>query len=150
LDFRNTDKEYFEYLSFCSPMMEHCSYDKAYRRIWTREVMEYGGVYNEIDVALVPLRDTKFNRMKSELKIIEAGTMCKAVICSKVTPYKEHIEDGENGLLATNWYDEIKYMIKEPEHRKDMADCLSETIKEKFNPEKIQKERMDLYKSLVA
>ena len=84
---RRLDPEYYSYLVECTPAMEHVSYDKPYRRIWTKSVQTYGQVYNEIDVALVPLRDTLFNSCKSELKIIEAGTMGKAVICSCVTPY---------------------------------------------------------------
>ena len=146
---KRMDSEYYSYLVEMTPAMEHISYDKPYRRIWTKSVQTYGQVYNEIDVALVPLRDTLFNNCKSELKIIEAGTMGKAVIASCVTPYQQHIADGNNGMLATNWYDEIKYMIREPEHRKDMAAQLSEDIKKTFNSERIQTERAQLYKRLV-
>ena len=146
---RRLDKEYQDYLAQMTQAMEHYGFDKPYRRIWTRDVYNYAQGYNEMDVCLIPLRDSKFNRCKSELKIIEAGTMGKSVIVSNVTPYKEYIEDGENGLFATNWYDEIKYMLNEPEHRKDMADYLSETIKEHFNPIKVAQERGQLYRKII-
>jgi superfamily II DNA or RNA helicase len=63
--------------------------------------------------------------------------------------YKEYIIDGENGLIATDWYTEIKYMIENPEHRKEMAEALTETIAKAFDPKKIQDDRYELYKKLV-
>lgn len=146
---KRLSKDYQDYLNLMTPTMEHLSYDQPYRRIWSKDVKTYGQVYNELDVCLVPLRDTKFNKCKSELKIIEAGVMGKSVIVSDVTPYKEYIKDGENGLIATDWYTEIKYMIENPEHRKEMAEALTQTIVKHFNPLVIGNKRGDLYRQLA-
>ena len=149
----NYDKAYREYLDEYTPTMEHVSYDKPYRRIWSRPVENYGGVYNEIDVALVPLRNTKFNRCKSELKLVEAGTMGKAVIVSDVYPYNEVIEHGVNGLLVkspNDWFMHIRKLTLDKEYRLELAKNLEETIKDKFDAVKIQSQRGMIYKKLVA
>jgi hypothetical protein len=48
---------------------------------------DYAHCYNNIDVALAPLQDSRFNSCKSILKVIEAGFKKKAIICSDVEPY---------------------------------------------------------------
>jgi 2-polyprenyl-3-methyl-5-hydroxy-6-metoxy-1,4-benzoquinol methylase len=66
-----------------------CPYDRY------REVM------GKSDIALLPLADTEFNRMKSDLKFIEAAAHGVAVLASP-TVYSSTIKDGENGMLFTN------------------------------------------------
>lgn len=63
--------------------------DEAYHRVWCRDVDSYAELYNQIDVLLVPLLENDFNVCKSELKLIEASVMGKAVIASEASPYKE-------------------------------------------------------------
>jgi glycosyltransferase involved in cell wall biosynthesis len=50
-------------------------------------VDQYMNFYNEADACLVPLVDSKFNSMKSNLKVLEAATKNAPVICSNVNPY---------------------------------------------------------------
>lgn len=154
-DFRYSDSTYIEYMFNFTPTSEHISIDKPYRRLWAKDVQHYGELYNEIDVALVPLRDDKFNGCKSELKIVEAGWMGKAVIVSNVLPYSAYIKDGVNGMLVDpsrnniDWYLAIKRLTKEPERRADMGAALQETIKTHFDMDKHNQTRADLYKSLI-
>ena len=134
-NFRYSDSTYMEYLYTYTPQMEHISYDKPFRRLWAKDVFNYATLYNEIDVALVPLISNEFNRCKSELKIVEAGHFGKAVIISDTEPYKGWIEHGKNGLVAKgsiDWYVNMKKLIKEPELRKDLSLALKETIDEYF------------------
>lgn len=153
--FRNYDTTYYNYLKQCTPSMEHISFDKEYRRLWGKDIEHYGDLYNQIDVALVPLKDNVFNNCKSELKIVEAGWMKKAVICSNVTPYKEFIKHGVNGLLVSpsrndiDWMVNIRKLTLNPSMVEDMAEALHETIKEKFDIDVHNKTRAELYKSLI-
>lgn len=59
-------------------------------------------VYNQIlhssDIALLPLLDNRFNRMKSDLKFIECASHGVAVLASP-TVYKETIKPGMTGLV---------------------------------------------------
>ena len=155
-DYKICDIDYVEYLRQYTQIGEHISYDKPYRRLWGKEINNYGELYNEIDVALVPLRDNDFNRCKSELKIVEAGYMGKAVIVSDVTPYSEWIKDGVNGIKINpnrnniDWYVAMRKLAKEPNMRKDMAAALSQTIAEHFNIDTHNLKRAEIYKKLTA
>lgn len=154
-EFKHYDATYKNYLFTQTSTMEHITYDKSYRRLWARDVSGYGELYNEIDVALVPLVPNGFNKCKSELKIVEAGTMGKAVIVSDTEPYKKWIINGVNGIKVSpsrnniDWYIAMRNLIKEPSRIKDLADGLKETIREHFDIDKHNKTRADLYKSLV-
>jgi glycosyltransferase involved in cell wall biosynthesis len=154
-EFKNYDTTYASYLFAFTPTMEHISYDKSYRRLYSKDVFTYGELYNEIDVALVPLISNEFNRCKSELKLVEAGTMGKAVIVSDTEPYTSWIKHGVNGLKVKesrnniDWYLNIKKLIKEPNLRNDLAAGLKETIEEYFDMDTHNECRAELYKSLI-
>lgn len=154
-DFRYSDATYLDYLFTQTATSEHISTDKHYRRLWARDVEHYGELYNEIDVALIPLRHDKFNGCKSELKIIEAGWMGKAAIVSNVLPYSKWIKHGVNGLLVNpsrnniDWYLSIKKLTREPSMRQDLAEALTETIKKNFDMDTHNIIRAELYKSLI-
>jgi hypothetical protein len=74
--------------------------DDTYYRINAANVYSYAQGYNLFDVALAPLANTLFNNCKSELKMIEAGFMKKAIIVSDVMPYKIMAKPGQNCLTA--------------------------------------------------
>lgn len=153
--FKNYDSKYFVYLSQFTQSMEHYSFSKPYRRLWGRDVNSYGQIYNDIDVALVPLLDNPFNNCKSELKIVEAGQMGKAVICSDVLPYNKFIKNGVNGILVSHsrneidWFVAMRKLILNPQMRIDMAGELQKTIKENFDLDTHNMKRDELLKSLV-
>jgi glycosyltransferase involved in cell wall biosynthesis len=124
-----------------------------YGRIQAADIYSYVGGYNFVDVCLAPLRDTTFNRCKSELKLVEAGTMGKAVIASDVYPYNTVVKHGENGFLvrearSKDWHKYMKMLINEPELRIRMAANLKQTIQADFNIDYWGAKRMDLYHSL--
>jgi glycosyltransferase involved in cell wall biosynthesis len=54
------------------------------------------------DIAVAPLRDTPFNRCKSDLKFLEYSALGLPGIYSDVVPYSESVRDGETGLLVSN------------------------------------------------
>lgn len=154
-EFKATDSSYTEYLYNYTPISEHVSFDKPYRRLWAKSVFEYGTLYNEIDVSLIPLKDFKFNKCKSELKLVEAGWMGKAVIVQDVLPYSKWITHGKNGLLVQpgrpiDWYLNIKKLAKNPNMVKDLAEGLRETINEHFNMDKWNEVRAQLYKRIAG
>lgn len=53
----------------------------------SRDVASYMGLYEGYRVSLAPLRYTRFNRCKSNLKVLEAGAVGIPIVCSKVPPY---------------------------------------------------------------
>jgi len=81
-----------------------------FSRFQGADIWNYPRFYNYMDVSLVPLEDSKFNSMKSELKLIEAGTFSKGVIVSNVLPYINIIRHGKNCLAAESKHDWVNYI----------------------------------------
>lgn len=154
-EFKKWDATYYEYLMQQTSMCEHISFDKCYRRLWGRDVTAYGELYNECDVCLIPLEDNTFNHCKSELKIVEAGWMKKAVIVSNISPYKQWIKDGVNGLVVNpsrnniDWFVAMRKLILNPGMREDLAGDLHETIITNFDLDKHNLKRVEIYKQLT-
>jgi len=111
----------------------------------------YVQYYNFVDAVLVPLKDDKFNSMKSELKLVEAGFFHKPVIVSDVWPYR-YIANENNALLVKkpkDWYRHMRTLINEPELRKELGENLYKTVKEKYDVREVNKKRADFYKKVI-
>jgi O-antigen biosynthesis protein len=80
-------------------------------------VNEYGVLYSNIDVMLCPLEETKWNSMKSELKVLEAAEYHIPVIASNVYPYK-YMEKNIGVRLVENdvmsWVNTIEFYLNNP------------------------------------
>ena len=90
------------------------------------------------DIILAPLVDTKFNRCKSNLRVLEAGAMRTAVIASgnKHLPYYNTIQDLDTGLLVNKtdeWVDAIGKLIENKELREKLGDNLYKMVKKNYN-----------------
>ena len=109
-------------------------------------VTEYMNFYNDADVSLVPLVDTKFNRMKSNLKLLEAACKKIPVICSNVPPYKGSpmIQVNSQG----DWYKEIKKVTQDSIYRSEKGLELFEWANENYNLFKVNEKRKQLYAGL--
>jgi len=114
---------------------------------------KYTLYYNLLDVALIPLVDNRFNNLKSELKLIEAGFFKKAVIVSDVLPYSPLLKHGENCLAVRkqgDWFKHIKFLISNPGEVTRLGNNLYSTVKVKYNQNTVSKDRYKLYKCLTA
>ena len=110
-----------------------------------RDIWNYGKLYKNFDVSLVPLSRNRFNWCKSDLKIVEAAWTRTAVIASNTKPYNGIIRHGETGLLCSTpqeWQEAIESMDKKT--AKKMASNLFEDIKdhEDYNLDKINLKRL--------
>lgn len=139
-------------------------YEKeSYLRVWTKPVTSYAKNYSKFDVSLAPIKNHMFNRMKSQLKIIEAGFYKKAIIASNIGPYtidlKHCLQNGNfvdgNAMLVdenrnhSDWAKYMEKLIKNPNLAKDMGERLYETVKDKYDLNKVTKDRAELYKSFL-
>jgi len=134
-----------------------------YSRVWTQPVTSYAKNYRLFDVSLAPIKNHIFNRMKSQLKVIEAGFYKKAIIASDVGPYtidlKHSLKNGEfvdgNALLVGenrnhgDWAKHIKKLIQNPTWAEDLGERLYETVKDTYDLNNVTKTRAELYKSLL-
>jgi glycosyltransferase involved in cell wall biosynthesis len=134
-----------------------------YVRVWTRPVTSYAKNYSKFDISLAPIKNHVFNRMKSQLKVIEAGFYKKAIIASNVGPYtidlKHALNKGEfvdgNALLVdehknhSDWAKYIKKLVDNPNMIIDLGERLYETVKDKYDLNNVTKTRSEFYKSLI-
>jgi glycosyltransferase involved in cell wall biosynthesis len=137
--------------------------DEAYRRVWTRPVTAYAKNYSLFDVSLAPIKNHIFNRVKSQLKVIESGFYKKALIASNIGPYtidlKHSLENGNfvdgNALLVdekrnhSDWAKYMKKLIDNPSWAEDLGERLYETVKDTYDLNVITKTRAEFYKSIL-
>ena len=135
-----------------------------YRRVWTRPITTYADNYNKFDISLAPLKHHTFNRVKSQLKVIEAGFHKKALIVQDFGPYQidciNAIEkggkinpDGNCLMVEKNknhklWAKYIKMLVEDSELRKMLGENLHRDV-QKYHIKNVTKNRAELYKKLV-
>lgn len=154
-EYAGLSEEYKKYLFKFSNFSEHLAENEPYRRLYSRDVYTYGHLYNFIDVAVIPLEESNgyFSHCKSELKLIEAGWMGKAAICSDVLPYSPHLKHRKNGFAVSTPYGfqlGMNYYYENPNARQEHALSLQEYVKENFSMEKTGKLRAEIYSNLLA
>jgi glycosyltransferase involved in cell wall biosynthesis len=162
-DYKLVSEEYKKHLLNYDQQSYSNELNEAYVRVWTKPVTSYAKNYSKFDVSLSPIKNTMFNRMKSQLKVIEAGFYKKALIASDLGPYtidlKHCLKNGEftdgNALLVnenrnhSDWAKFIEKLVKNPNLAKDMGERLYETVKDKYDLNIVTKTRAEFYKSIV-
>ena len=137
--------------------------ETIYNRVWTKPVTSYAKNYSKFDVSLAPIKDHIFNRVKSQLKVIEAGFYKKALIASNIGPYtidlKHSLDKGNfvdgNALLVeerrnhSDWGKFIKKLIDNPAWVEDLGNRLYETVKPKYDLNIVTETRAQIYKHLA-
>ena len=142
--------------------------NEPYRRVWTKPVSTYASNYNLFDISLAPLTENIFNKVKSQLKVIESGFHKKALIAQNFGPYQIDLVnarvkaldnsentffDGGNAYLVNNnskdWFQHIKKLIENPEQIEILSNNLYNTVKDKYSIEAVSKQRRELYLSLL-
>ncbi len=134
-----------------------------YLRVWTKPVTSYAKNNSKFDVSLAPIKPHIFNKVKSQLKVIEAGFYKKALIASNYGPYTidltHCLKNGEfvdgNALLVdearnhSDWAKYIKKCVQNPNMVKDMGERLYEHVSQRYDLAIVTKTRSEFYKSLV-
>jgi len=137
--------------------------NENYVRVWTRPVTTYAKNYAKFDISLAPIKNHIFNRMKSQLKVIEAGFYKKALIASNIGPYiidlKHALNGGNftdgNALLVgennnhSDWAKNIKKLVDNPNMITDLGERLYETVKDRYDLNNVTRDRAEFYKSIV-
>jgi glycosyltransferase involved in cell wall biosynthesis len=156
-------KEYMDYLNRYTEEEFPNQMNEPYVRVWTRPVQAYARNYSKFDVSLAPIKNHMFNRVKSQLKVIEAGFYKKALIASNVGPYtidlKHAMKNGQftdgNALLVdenrnhSDWSKYVKKLLENRNFVQDLGERLYETVKDTYDLNIISKTRAEWYKSLI-
>ena len=142
--------------------------DRAFFDALPTERKEYvGGAYNEgafapyelymeamheSDIALLPLRDTAFNRMKSDLKFLEAAGS-GAVVLASPTVYAQTVRDGRTGFLyhsPQEFSALLSILIENPVLRHETAALAYAYVRENRMLADHYEERAAAYRELAA
>jgi glycosyltransferase involved in cell wall biosynthesis len=162
-NYRIVDDNYKNFLLQYKEEEYKSTEELPYVRVWTKPVTSYAMNYSKFDISLAPIKNHMFNRMKSQLKVIEAGFYKKALIASDIGPYtidlKHCLKNGEfvdgNAMLVSenrnhsDWAKFIKRLVNNPNLITDMGERLYETVKNKYDLSIVSKNRAEFYKTII-
>lgn len=112
------------------------------------QVTEYMAAYCDSDISLIPLVDSKFNSMKSNLKVLETASKKNPAIVSNVHPYKGfypacHVNSQKD------WYYWIKLLVRDQDARVHYGNALYDYCNKNFNLHQVNKQRFAIYSKLI-
>lgn len=96
------------------------------------------------DIALAPLQDNRFNRSKSNLKMLEAAAVKIPCLASDVQPYREFCSLGGPELewllcrFDQDWEKKLDRLIRDPLYRNYLGDLMYKTAKQYYDIEKVK------------
>ena len=147
-----------DYFQWLMNFERNVQYDNEgnFARRWTQKANTYAQVLDETDIAIAPLADNPFNKMKSNLKQVECWTRKLPVVCSDIPPYNVHGKHLENCVLIPNeknahkyWVKYLKRLILNPDLRKQIGEQLYNDFKDEYNLENVTKKRAEFYRAAV-
>lgn len=112
----------------------------------------YKAVLLDLDLAIIPLRDSKFNRCKSPIKWLEMASLRIPSVCSMVPPYSD-IATEDNGFWvedndAIAWQSALKVAIENAGLRQKVGNAAYETAKGGFDIDQKYKLWANAYEGL--
>ena len=160
----NDEKYKEELLSFKKKQITG-DLDSNYRRVWTKPITTYASNYNNFDISVAPLKEHIFNKVKSQLKVIEAGFHKKALVLQDYGPYTvdcinalEHggtINKQGNALMVPKvknhklWFQHLKRLVDNPALVEDLGERLYETVFPQYTLETVTTKRAEWYRELI-
>ena len=130
----------------------HDMLPKGFKRFDGKRFMQYATLYDEFNVVIAPLIVSRFNRHKSELKMIEAGFKKKPIVVSNVEPFTLLISV-KNCLTVDkprpwNWIKQLQRLKDSPALREDLAESLYEDVHIQYDLKNQAVRRRQIYESL--
>ena len=104
------------------------------------------------DIVLLPLRDTAFNRVKSDILFLEAAAH-GAVVLASPTVYGRTVKDGRTGFLYRNdreFHHRLQQLVKERPRRRKMAENAYDYVRRERMLSQHYEERLAFYEELLA
>lgn len=114
------------------------------------EPVEYMKLYEQADIAVIPLEKSDWHGSKSNLKILEAAAKKIPIVCSYVEPYC--LDEDAPVFWVKNqsdWFNHLNKLILNPELRKEYGEKIYEWAKSKYNFADINAKRRTAFDNLV-
>lgn len=112
------------------------------------EVTKYMAAYADSDVSIIPLQDTSFNIMKSNLKVLETAAKHNPAIVSNVHPYKDMPVCYVNS--QKDWYYWIKLLTFDEAARIEYGEQLYQYCNTHYNLHDVNKQRFAIYNKMIC
>lgn len=139
-----------EYVYRLMSLLDVDGRDKPYRRIDYKPSYEFGQVYNEIDIIVVPLVNDLFNSCKSNLKMLEAGFKDCGVMVSHIAPYIPLATDKNSfDLSKKNFFEWQRWILNNPNDLEDRKAKLTEDVKP-YSLNVLSKKRREIYEGCIC
>lgn len=111
----------------------------------------------DIDIAMIPLKDTSFNRCKSSIKWLEFSALNIPSVVSYLPPYKEmaDLDNGENGVFIEennkqNWIAGLEFLIHSSDLRKEIGQKARKTVENHYDANKRYREWILAYEEVLS
>lgn len=107
------------------------------------------------DISLAPLEDNRFNRSKSNIKVLEAASLKIPCLASDVQPYREFCELGGADLMwllcnrTSEWASKLRTLINEPERRDFLGNKMHEIATQWFDIKKTKEIWKHVFRTIV-
>ena len=111
------------------------------------ETFKYMAAYADSDISLIPLVESKFNSMKSNLKVLETAAKKNPAIVSNVHPYKDLPVLYVN--KQTDWFKHTRDLVHDDQMRIELGLKLYEYCLENYSLKHINNKRFDIYSKLL-
>lgn len=162
-NYTTISKEHKDFLLSFQENVEDPFDNEPYKRFWSLPVDMYYQLYKNIDVLLAPLVENDFNKMKSQLKLIEAGFSKIPIICQNFGPYtidtisfleKDNtINENGNSLLINDneqdWLKSILFLTENKDYINKIGLNLFNTVQNLYSIEKVSLMRENFYKNII-
>lgn len=98
---------------------------------WSDSIPSFHRSLPRYDIGLAPLKRSRFNECKSELKVMEYQGAGVVPVAEDIAPYRRAIEHGVTGFLCRtehDWKRAIETLVNEPDTLREMSvNCLALT-----------------------
>lgn len=101
----------------------------------------------QLDIAIAPLKDTQFNRCKSNIKFLEHAMLKTPMVLSDVKTYNT-VKNYKTGYLAKNksqWIKYLSWLIESEEKRREIGEAAYQYVLENWTTDKF----LEKYREVV-
>ncbi len=107
----------------------------------------------QADILIAPLGEGQFYTCKSAIKFLDYTALGCPGVYSRVAPYVEAIQDGQDGLLAltpAEWLDSLSRLVESPSLRLELARNAQRKVAADWLLSKNVSRRVELYSRFAA
>ena len=118
--------------------LKACPEERVHINSWAPyQALPYICAIRDPDIAIIPLRESTFNRCKSNIKWVEMSALGVPCVVSNVEPYKEHY-DGKNAVMIDNnspegWIEGISTLVEDKILRSRIGGEALRYVKDNFD-----------------